>query len=381
MSIAYDRGLAADMGLGAKLLRFNWVLAALLAAAASVGFIMLYSVAGGDLDPWARLQIVRFAVGFGLMLLVALIDVRIWRAAAGPLYLISVGLLVVVEFFGQTGMGAQRWLAIGPILLQPSEIMKISLVLALARYYDEIGPERASSLLWIAPPLILALIPTLLVIKQPDLGTALLLMAGALAVMYLAGVTWWFFGLGAALASGAVAAVFLSRGTDWQVLKDYQYSRITTFLDPTTDPLGAGYHINQSLTAIGSGGVSGKGLLGGTQTHLSFLPEPHTDFIFTTLAEEFGLLGGAGLLGLYMAIICIATISALRIRSLFGRLLAAGVAMTFFFFFAINMAMVMGLAPVVGVPLPLVSYGGTSMLALLFAFGLSMSAEIHDDRR
>ena len=246
MALAYDRGFSSEMGFGAKLLRFNWVLAALLAAAASVGFIMLYSVAGGSLDPWARLQIVRFAVGFGLMLLVALIDIRVWRAAAGPLYLISVGLLVVVEFFGQTGMGAQRWLALGPVLLQPSEIMKVSLVLALARYYDEIGPEQASSPIWIAPPLILALIPTLLVIKQPDLGTALLLMAGALSVMFLAGVSWWFFSLGAALAGGGVAAVFLSRGTEWQVLKNYQYDRIATFLNPADDPLGAGYHINQS---------------------------------------------------------------------------------------------------------------------------------------
>lgn len=368
---------AQDISLGAKLLRFNWLLAALLAAAACVGFVMLYSVAGGSLDPWARSQIVRFAAGFGAMVLVALIDIRFWKALALPFYLGTLALLIGVEFFGEVGMGAQRWINLGFVQLQPSEPMKIALVMVLALYYQWLPPEKVSRPLWILAPILIAAIPTLLVVKQPDLGTALLLLAGAFVVMFLAGVTWWFFVLLGLAGGGAVFAVFASRGTEWQILKDYQYKRIFTFLDPSTDPLGAGFHINQSKIAIGSGGYSGKGLGQGTQTHLSFLPEPHTDFIFTTLAEEFGFVGGISLLCLYMLIVFVALISALRIRNTFGRLLSAGVATTFFFFFAINIAMVTGLAPVVGVPLPLVSYGGTSMLVLLVAFGLSISAQIH----
>lgn len=379
ISSGYGRA-APELSIGAKLLRFNWMLAALLTAVASVGFLMLFSISHGSLDPYARPQIVRFAFGFGLMLLVALIDIRIWRAAAIPFYVLCLAMLVGVELTGEIGKGAQRWLKLGPLSIQPSEFMKIALVAVLAYYYDKIPADRLSRPFWVIPPLLIAGLPTLLVLKQPDLGTALLLMAGAVVVMFLAGVNWRYFAAMGALGGSAIAAVFLSRGTDWQILKDYQYRRIETFLDPSRDPLGAGYHINQSLTAIGSGGVDGKGFMNGTQTRLSFLPEPHTDFIFTTLAEEFGLVGGMSLLALFAAIIVIATISAMRIRSTFGRLLAAGVAATFFFFFAINMAMVMGLAPVVGVPLPLVSYGGTSMLALLFAFGLAMSAEIHDGR-
>ena len=379
--MAIASGLSApppELSIGAKLLRVNWILAALLAATATVGFFMLYSIAKGSLDPWARTQIVRFALGFGIMILVALIDIRVWRAAAAPFYLIGVGLLVVVALFGSTGMGAQRWLVVGPVTVQPSEFMKIALVMALALYYDRAPADRLNRPFWLFAPLVLAAIPTMLVLKQPDLGTSVLLMAGAVSVMFLAGVSWWFFGALAALGGGAIAAVFASRGTDWQLLKDYQFRRIETFLDPSSDPLGSGYHITQSVTAIGSGGISGKGFLNNTQTSGRFLPEPHTDFIFTTLAEEFGLIGGGALIALYAAIVIIATISAIRIRSTFGRIVAAGVAITFFLYFAINLAMVMGLAPVVGVPLPLVSYGGTSMLTLLFAFGLAMSAEVHD---
>ncbi len=369
----------ADVSLASKLLRFNWLLAALLAAAASVGFVMLYSVAGGSLDPWARSQIVRFAVGFGAMILVALIDIRFWKALALPFYAITLALLIAVEFFGEIGMGAQRWINLGVVQLQPSEPMKIALVMVLALYYQWLPPKKVSRPLWILVPLLLAAAPTLLVIKQPDLGTALLLLAGAFVVMFLAGVSWWFFALLGVAGGGVVLAVLVSQGTDWQILKDYQYRRIFTFIDPSTDPLGAGYHITQSITAIGSGGVAGKGLLQGTQTHLSFLPEPHTDFIFTTLAEEFGFIGGVSLLCLFILIVFVALASSFRIKNSFGRLLSAGVATTFFFFFAINIAMVTGLAPVVGVPLPLVSFGGTSMLVLMIGFGLAISAQIHGD--
>ncbi|MEL6317611.1 MAG: rod shape-determining protein RodA [Pseudomonadota bacterium] len=368
---------AAEIPFSRKLLWLNWPLTALLAVVGGVGFLMLFSVAGGSLDPWARDQIVRFSLGFAVMILVALIDLKFWRMIALPFYLISLALLVVVEVAGVTGMGAQRWINLGVARLQPSELMKIALVMVLALYYQNLPSNRISNPLFVLPPILLAVIPAALVAKQPDLGTALLLVGGAGVVMFVAGVSWWYFAAVISAAGGAVYAVILSRGTEWQLLKDYQFRRIETFLDPSQDPLGAGYHITQSTIAIGSGGLAGKGFMQGSQTHLSFLPEAHTDFIFTTLAEEFGFVGGAGLLGLYMLIICVATIGALRIRNTFGRLLAAGVASTFFFFFAINMAMVMGLAPVVGVPLPLVSYGGTSMLTLLFGFGLLMSAQIH----
>ncbi|MEL6980167.1 MAG: rod shape-determining protein RodA [Pseudomonadota bacterium] len=368
-----------ELTLGAKLLRLNWLLVALIAATASVGFVMLFSVAGGDLDPWARTQITRFALGFGVMMLVAIIDLRLWRTLAAPLYVIALLLLLAVELFGEVGMGAQRWIRLGPLTIQPSEIMKVALVMALASYYHWLEPHKVNRPLWLLAPILLAAAPAALVLKQPDLGTAMLLVLGAGAVMFLAGVSWWFFGLVFGAGAGAVAAALISRGTDWQILKDYQYRRIETFVDPSSDPLGAGYHITQSTIAIGSGGFAGKGFLQGTQTHLSFLPETHTDFIFTTLAEEFGFRGGAGLLILYMTIIVVAAIGAVRISSSFGRLLCAGVATTFFFFFAINIAMVTGLTPVVGVPLPLVSFGGTSMMVLLFAFGLLLSALVHHD--
>ena len=368
-----------DLSLGAKLLRLNWLLAALIAATAGVGFLMLYSVAGGDLDPWARTQIVRFAFGFGMMILVALIDVRLWRGFSIWIYLFALMLLVGVELIGTTGGGAQRWLKIGPLTLQPSEFMKIALVMALASYYHWLGPDRVNRPLWILAPIVLALAPALLVAKQPDLGTAMLLVLGAGVVMFLAGVSWWFFGFVFSSAAIAVYAVIISRGTSWQILKDYQYRRIETFLNPDADKLGAGYNIRQSTIAIGSGGLDGKGFLEGTQKKSLYLPEPHTDFIFASLAEEFGFRGGLGLLALYMTIILVATFGAMRISSSFGRLLCGGVLATFFFFFSINMAMVMGLAPVVGVPLPLVSFGGTSMLVLLFGFGLMFSALIHRD--
>ncbi|MCI4661411.1 MAG: rod shape-determining protein RodA [Neomegalonema sp.] len=368
-------------GLGGKLLRINWLLVALLTAAAAVGFLMLYSVAGGDLDRWARPQILRFTLGFGVMILVALIDIRVWRSIAVPLYALSLLLLIGVELFGTVGMGAKRWLVLGPLRIQPSELMKLALVMVLALYYQRLSPEKISRPFWIALPLLIILVPAVLVAKQPDLGTALLLIAGGGLMMMLAGVAWWFFALVGTLGISGIVAVFMSRGTNWQLLKDYQFRRIETFLDPSQDPLGSGYHITQSMIAIGSGGVTGKGYLKGTQTHLSFMPEAHTDFIYPSLAEEFGLLGSLGLLGLYMGIVFFAMLTALTIRSTFGRLVAMGVSVTFFFYFAINMAMVMGLAPVVGVPLPLVSFGGTSMLVILFGFGLLLSAKVHSRSR
>ncbi len=360
-----------------KVFRFNWGLALLILAVSAVGFLMLFSVAGGDVDPWASRQMTRFGVGLGVMLIVAMIDLRFWKLISPLIYLGAMGLLVAVEFLGITGMGAQRWIDLGFFRLQPSELMKVALILALAHYYAWLPADRTSRILWIAPPLIMMIAPVLLVLRQPDLGTALLLMTGGLGVMFLAGVSLWFFVLGGLGGAGAVASVMLSRGTDWQILKDYQYRRIEVFLDPSQDPLGAGYHITQSKIALGSGGLSGRGFMEGTQSRLNFLPEKHTDFIFTTLAEEFGFLGGASLLVLYGLIIALCFLSMASSRNRFGGLVTGGLALTFFLFFAVNISMVLGLAPVVGVPLPLVSYGGSAMLVLLFAFGLIQSAHIH----
>ncbi len=360
-----------------KALRFNWALAVLILAVASIGFLMLFSVAGGDLDPWARRQMVRFGVGFFGMVVVAMIDLKFWKLMSPVFYIGALGLLAAVEVFGVTGMGAQRWIELGFIRLQPSEVMKIALILALARYYAWLPPERASHPLWLAPPLILIMIPVAMVLRQPDLGTAILLLAGGGVVMFLAGVSLWYFAAAGMGVAGVIFAVIESRGTDWQLLKDYQFRRIEVFLDPSRDPLGAGYHITQSKIALGSGGLSGRGFMEGTQSRLNFLPEKHTDFIFTTLAEEFGFVGGASLLALYCLIVvfCFAAMFACRDR--FGSLMIGGLTATFFFFFSVNVAMVLGLAPVVGVPLPLVSYGGSAMLVLLFAFGLIQSAHIH----
>ena len=363
-----------------KLLYLNWPLALLLTAVASFGFLMLYSVAGGSFTPWAEPQMKRFALGMAVMVVVGMIPIWFWRNIAGVAYLGALVLLLFVEFFGTVGMGAQRWIDLGFMRLQPSELAKITLVMLLAAYYDWLPLKRVSRPLWVAVPVFLILLPTALVLKQPDLGTSLLLVFAGASMMFFAGVHWGYFAVVIGMGVGLVTAVFQSRGTTWQLLKDYQYRRIDTFLDPASDPLGAGYHITQSKIALGSGGWTGRGFMQGTQSRLNFLPEKHTDFIFTTLAEEFGFLGAASLLTLYLLIIVFCISSALSNRDRFSSLLTLGIAVTFFLFFAVNMSMVMGLAPVVGVPLPLVSYGGSAMLVLLAAFGLVQSAHIHKPR-
>ncbi|MEC9199288.1 MAG: FtsW/RodA/SpoVE family cell cycle protein, partial [Pseudomonadota bacterium] len=282
-----------------KILYLNWPLVLLLTAAAGIGFLMLYSVAGGSLRPYAWAQMIRFAMGMTAMFIVAMIPIWFWRNMAAVAYGLSILLLIFVELFGAVGMGAQRWIDLGFIRLQPSELTKITVVMLLAAYYDMLPVTKVSRPLWVLVPLLLILVPVALVLKQPDLGTALLLMIGGGAVMFMAGVHWAYFGVVIASGVGMIAAVFQTRGTEWQLLKDYQYKRIDTFLDPSSDPLGAGYHITQSKIALGSGGWTGKGFMQGTQTRLNFLPEKHTDFIFTTLAEEFGFLGGMSLLIIY----------------------------------------------------------------------------------
>ncbi|MEO9651942.1 MAG: rod shape-determining protein RodA [Roseobacter sp.] len=363
-----------------KVFYLNWPVAILLATVSGAGFLMLYSVAGGSLSPWAEPQIKRFAVGFLLMLFVGLVPIWFWRSLSGMAYLVTLLLLVAVELFGTVGMGAQRWIDLGFMRLQPSELMKITLVMLLAAYYDWLPAKKTSRPIWVVIPVVIIIVPVMLVLKQPDLGTSILLMAAGGGLMFLAGVHWAYFAVVITSGVGLVTAVFHSRGTTWQLIKDYQFRRIDTFLDPSSDPLGAGYHITQSKIALGSGGWTGRGFMQGTQSRLNFLPEKHTDFIFTTLAEEFGFVGAISLLSLYTLIIIFSVWSALMNKDRFSSLLTLGIALNFFLFFAVNMSMVMGLAPVVGVPLPLVSFGGSAMLVLMLAFGLMQSAHVHRPR-
>jgi rod shape determining protein RodA len=360
------------MSLLKRVFQINLVLVVLICLPALVGFAMLYSAAGGDMEPWAARQIVRFGIGLVIMFTVALVDIRFWIKSAYFIYAGAFVLLVGVELMGDSAMGAQRWVDIGPLQLQPSEIMKIALVIALARYFHTVGSEDIKRITVLIPPLLLILAPAALVLRQPDLGTAVLLALSGTMMLFLAGLRLWKLGVALVALLGAIPVA-------WQFLRGYQKARILTFIDPESDPLGAGYHILQSKIAFGSGGMFGKGFLGGTQSHLNFLPEKQTDFIFTMLAEEFGLVGGIALLLLYFALMAYGTIISLRCNSQFGRMLGMGIISTFFLYVFINMAMVMGLVPVVGVPLPLISYGGSSMLTLLFGFGLVLNIYIHRD--
>ena len=361
-----------QLSLRQKLWQIHWLFVLMLIATAAVGFAMLYSAGEGSVDPWAKRHAVRFGFGIMVMIAVAVIDTRIWLRYAYAIYFVVLVLLVVVEIGGATGMGARRWINAGFFNLQPSELMKIAMVLALARYFHGCSLEDIRRPVSLITPILIVAAPVALVFRQPDLGTGLILLITAVGLFFLAGIRIWKFALVGitALVSAPIA---------WQFLHEYQRKRIMTFLDPESDPLGAGYHIIQSKIAFGSGGLSGRGFLQGTQGHLNFLPEMQTDFIFTMFAEEFGLIGGLALLGLYTLLLVYGIAISLRSRSHFGCLLGMGVTVTFFLYVFINMAMVMGLIPVVGVPLPLISYGGTAMLTLLFGFGLLMGVWVHRD--
>lgn len=375
-STGFGGPLASDqrLSLGDKLLRLNWLVVLLICLLGAIGCAMLYSAGDGGWDPWAQRQVIRFSGGMVIMLTIALIDIRFWMRMAYAIYALAFLLLVAVEIMGQTGMGAQRWINLGFMQLQPSEVMKVATVLALARYFHGPSLEEIGRLSRLIIPLALVLAPTGLVLQQPDLGTALMLMMVAGAIFFVAGVRLWKFAL-------VIAAGLAAIPVGWQFLHGYQRERILTFLDPSRDPLGAGYHITQSTIALGSGGLTGRGFMQGTQSHLNFLPERQTDFIFTMLAEEFGLVGGVTLIGLFGVLIAAGMIIGLRSYNQFGRLLAIGLATNVFLYVFINIAMVTGRIPVVGVPLPLISYGGTAMLTVMIAFGLILSVSIHRDQR
>ena len=369
-----NHGTQGRMTIGQKLGEANWMLVLLVTLIASVGFAMLYSAANGSIDPWMSRQLIRFAGGLIIMLTVAVVDIRFWMRQSYLIYFVGLLLLVYVDVAGEIGMGAQRWIDLKFFQLQPSEIMKVAIVMALARYFHGLDLDEVARPLPLIVPLGMILMPAGLVLVQPDLGTAGMLIMVSGAMFFAAGVRLWKF---AVIGFGAMAAVPIA----WEFLREYQRQRILTFLDPESDPLGAGYHILQSKIAFGSGGVFGKGFLEGTQSHLSFLPERQTDFIFTMLAEEFGLVGSLGLLCLYALVIVIGYAIALRSRNHYGRLVAVGITTNLFLYVFINAAMVMGLIPVVGIPMPLISYGGTAMITVLFSMGLLMSIHIHRDVR
>lgn len=345
-----------------------WRLILLVLGLGGFGLVVLYSASGGSMTPWALSQGIRFLIFMGLAILISRVSEDRFKQLAFPLYAVLVVLLLIVELFGFVGGGSQRWLDLGIVRLQPSELMKPAIVLTVARFYDLLpaGEIRGPNAIW--PPLALIMLPAALVLVQPDLGTAIMIVAGGVIVAFMAGVPLRLF-VGASLAVAAAIPVVYS------LLHDYQRDRIEIFLNPESDPLGAGYHIIQSKIAIGSGGIFGKGFLAGTQSHLDYLPERHTDFVFATMAEEWGLIGGTAIIVAYLLVILWGMNVAIKARSRFSRLTAAGLATTIFFYVGINLMMVMGLAPVVGIPLPLVSFGGSAMMTVMLCLGILMSID------
>ena len=349
--------------------RQPWGLFLPLFALVLFGGAVLYSAASGSIQPWAATHVLRFLVFLVMALVIAGIPQHLFKLIAYPAYGAVLFLLVLVELIGGIGGGSQRWLNLGFMTLQPSELMKPTIVLVLARFYDSLPTSFTGHWRGLVPALGLMALPALLVMLQPDLGTALAICFGAAVVMFLAGLPLsWFVGAGAAVAVIAPIAFFT-------LLHDYQRRRVTVFLDPESDPLGSGYHITQSKIAIGSGGFFGKGFGNGSQSHLEYLPESHTDFVFATMAEEWGMLGGLFVLAVFFLILRWGLNVSRRAPDRFSRLLAAGMTCTIFFYIAINLMMVMGLAPVVGIPLPFMSHGGSSMLTNMICIGTILAVD------
>lgn len=367
----YEAGFKSQqLSLKDRFYCINWGYVLCITMLAFIGIVVLYSAANGSWNPWAAKQLVRFGVSLGLMLFLALLDVKIYLKYSYVAYFLVLLLLIGVEIGGHIGMGAQRWIDLKLFKLQPSELMKITMVLVLAKYFHSCTLNKIQSLRGIVAPILMALFPAALIILQPDLGTALMLLFTTMVTFFVVGVQWWKFALvgGSAIAMAPIA---------WQFLHDYQKDRVLTFLNPERDPLGAGYHIIQSKIALGSGGVFGKGFLNGTQSHLNFLPEKHTDFIFTMLSEEFGMIGAVLVVLLNLVIIAYGYLFAFRITSYYGKLVVIGLNTNYFMYVFINIAMVLGLLPVVGIPLPLISYGGTVMLSVMASFGIILCMDIN----
>jgi len=354
-----------------KLKTIPYVMVLFIVSIVSLGGAALYSAAGGEFYQWADKHFLRFSLLFIMMFVIAIIPLKYWYYTSYPLWAVGIVLLVVVEAMGHVGMGAQRWINLGFMNLQPSELMKIAVVMALAKYFHDLNSGRIRQLASLIIPCGLIGLPMGLVMLQPDLGTALMIAMAGICVLFLAGIPMWIFVTGAVSVSAAIPLIYQ------YVLKDYQRARVDTFLDPSRDPMGAGYHVTQSKIAIGSGGWDGKGYLEGTQARLNFLPEKHTDFIFTLWAEEQGFLGGLFVIGLYIATFILGGVYALQSRYVYSRLLAFGLIVNLSLYVMINTGMVMGVLPVVGVPMPLVSYGGSAMLSALICYGLIICVKIH----
>ena len=358
-----------------RLLYINYILLILSILIFTIGLCLLYSAGGGSMDPWGSKQLIRFIIAIGIYMFVSLVSIKFWIGSSYYIYIFSLFLLILVNFYGNTGMGSQRWLNLGFFNLQPSELIKFSLVLALARYFHaEKDINFLTNCKNFMYSLFFIILPAYVVFLQPDLGSSLIIVIAGLTILFVVGLSIWFF-IGSAIIISILAPLL------WIFfLYDYQKNRVLTFLDPLRDPLGSGYHIIQSKIALGSGGLFGKGFLQGTQSHLNFLPEMQTDFIFTLLAEEFGILGTLTLLFLFIIIIFYSLIIGLICKSRFACFISIGVSINIFYYVFINTAMVSGLIPVVGVPLPLVSYGGTSMLCVMFGLGLVSNAYINRNK-
>ncbi|MBR3675578.1 MAG: rod shape-determining protein RodA [Alphaproteobacteria bacterium] len=355
-----------------KLFGMSFIYMFLIIILAGIGTMTLYSAANGDWQPWAIRHITRFVTAFALMIAMALIDAKYYYKSAYAFYFATFMMLVAVELMGHTGMGAQRWINLGIFKLQPSELMKIGIVLFLARYFSVTTVQGIKSVRGIIIPAVFTILPVALIAVEPDLGTALMVLCTASVMLFAVGVQWWKF-------AGAAAAVAATLPVVWNCLHEYQQNRVLTFLNPERDPLGTGYHIIQSKIAFGSGGIFGKGFLRGTQTHLNFLPEKHTDFIFTMFSEEFGMLGSFCLIFINMLILAMGYVFAYRSRNYFARLTIVGLNTNYFLYVFINIAMVMGVLPVVGVPLPLISYGGTVMFSIMASFGIMLCMSVNYD--
>ncbi|MHA1549885.1 MAG: rod shape-determining protein RodA [Alphaproteobacteria bacterium] len=383
MSQFYSRHL--HLSFADKIQRLNFPLLFVIIALCSLSLLLLYSVGIAPCDgngcrselgswhPFAFKQAIRFLIGFGLLFFIAFSNLKVWLKYAYVLYGLNIFLLLLVTILGHTGMGAQRWISIAGFIFQPSEPMKITLVLALARYFSSANSDKIRSIGFLLGGLMFILIPFFLVVAQPDLGTALILTLLGGIVFFVSGIPLSRFAVG-------LIAIVMALPVVWEVgLHDYQKQRVLTFVSPSVDSAGSGYHISQSKIALGSGGWIGKGYMKGSQSHLNFLPEKQTDFIFTMYAEEFGFLGSLVLLFFYGVILVAGFLITFRARSRFSNILSIGILTNFFLYLFINIAMVTGAIPVVGVPLPLISYGGSSALSLLIGFGLLQSVSVHRD--
>tara|TARA_A100001011_G_scaffold295353_1_gene307644 strand:- start:1758 stop:2882 length:1125 start_codon:yes stop_codon:yes gene_type:complete len=362
----------SSLSLREKINSFDYILVFSILLLGIISMFAMYSTDGGQLSYHTKNHIIRFLAFFFLFIIISLLQIRIWFSFSIFLYIFFFSLLLAVKYFGLTSSGSQRWLNLYFMNLQPSELMKIGLLLFLARYYHQISTRDVNKVKYLFLPFVAVLAPVLLVITQPDLGTSILIAAGGVIVVWLAGVRIKFFTYASILLL-SLAPIAIS------FLKPYQKSRILTFFNPDRDPLGAGYQIIQSKIAIGSGGLFGKGFLNGSQSYLDFLPEKHTDFIFTLFSEEFGFVGSIFILIIYTLIVSRIVKIGNITRSDFGKLYCYSFATAFFVYIAVNMGMVLGLLPIVGAPLPIMSYGGSSMLSIMFGLGVAMSCKIHKD--